>query len=89
MSKKYDLELCELWEFEGYNIGYYSKGHHDKKEFADALKCDYEVEVNNLDKVHQLYAKLYPQWDGDRYQMLFTYSNEHKKGYFPITQYEL
>ena len=37
MSKKYPLDPKVLYEFEGGPMGYWSKGHHDPKEFCKAV----------------------------------------------------
>ena len=79
---KYPLIIEKIIEFEGYGIlGYYSKGYHDKKEFIEAVKADYEYE-GDINNVRHIHIKLSPSYTG---QMLINYKKEPCKGSFPAT----
>lgn len=93
MAKEYKLDVMQLHEIEGeYILGYYSKGHHDKVEFLESLIYDWEVlkyhpvtEEQIQDNIVHKWAKLVPWPEGG---MIFTYSDNYRKGYFPVTQFE-
>ena len=90
MNKQYKLETQILREIDGcITLGYYSYGHHDKSLFAEAVKGDWEpkesVEEIASKSVHK-WVKLVP-WCGTN-QMMFVYSNEYRKGFTPITEFE-
>jgi hypothetical protein len=80
--KKYPLFIECCREFEGYFIlGYYSKGHHDKKEFLDAVMGTYKYKGNMKD-VYHLYAKLTPAPEGG---VMMNYRKQPCRGSFPVT----
>jgi hypothetical protein len=82
---KYPLIIEKIVEFEGYSIlGYYSKGHHDKNEFLEAVKADYEYE-GDIDNVRHTNIKLSPSPTGG---ILINYKKEPCKGSFPATVIE-
>lgn len=94
MVKEYKFDTLPLREVEsGEILGYYTKGHHDVVEFLESLIYDWEILKTNpnlkeedvQDNIKHLWAKLVPYATGG---MMFVYSEEYKKGYFPITQYE-
>lgn len=94
MVKEYKLDVEQLHEIEGHSIlGYYSKGHQDKVEFLESLIYDWEILKTNpnlkeediQENIKHIWAKLVPWATGG---MVFTYSDEYKKGYFPVTQFE-
>jgi hypothetical protein len=89
--KQYKLKTCTIGEIEGCStLGYFSYGHHDKREFADAVSHDWEpVEsIEEIEKrtIHR-WVKTVP-WCGTS-QCMFVYSKEQKKGYAPITVFEI
>jgi hypothetical protein len=82
VMSKYPLKIERVVEFEGVSTtGYYSKGHHDKNEFIEAVKGDYEYE-GNIDDVRHIYIKVLPSPTGG---MLINYRNEPCRGSFPAT----
>lgn len=94
MAKQYALDVQQLHEIEGDCIlGYYSKGHHDHVEFLESIIYDWEVlkyhpkvtEEYIQDNIVHKWAKLVPWATGGS---VFVYSDEYKKGYFPVTQFE-
>lgn len=80
--KNYPLLIEYCTEFEGYSVlNYYSKGHHDKKEFLDAVMGDYEYK-GNIEDVRHLHAKLTPSPTGG---MMMNFKKQQCRGSFPIT----
>ena len=82
VMSKYPLKIERVIEFEGVStIGYYSKGHHDKKEFIEAVKGDYQYE-GNINDVRYIYIKVSPSPISG---MLINYRKEPCRGSFPAT----
>mgnify|MGYP001092670963 CR=1 FL=1 len=85
VMSKYPLKIERVAEFGGIRtIGYYSKGHHDKNEFIEAVKGDYEYE-GNIDDVRHIYIKVSPSPTAPTGGMLMNYRNEPCRGSFPAT----
>jgi len=86
VMSKYPLKIERVVEFEGVSTtGYYSKGHHDKNEFIEAVKGDYEYE-GNVNDVRHLYIKVSPSPTGG---LLINYRKEPCRGSFPATVIEV
>lgn len=84
--KEYPLRIEKVIEFEGCSVmEYYSKGHHDKNEFLDAVRVDYEYE-GNINDVRHTNIKLSPSPTGG---MIINYRKEPCKGSFPATVIEV
>lgn len=59
MTKRYELKIDEVYEFEGYDLFcYMSKGHHDAEEFADVLKGIFDMEAEPKDVSHSYWRNL-------------------------------
>jgi len=89
--KQYKLDTHSIGEIEGCStLGYFSYGHHHKLEFAEAVKGDWEPKesISEIESrtIHE-WVKSVP-WCGTS-QCMFIYSKEQKKGYAPITWFEL
>lgn len=89
--KQHQLKIEELTEVEGCSVvAYLSKGHHHISEFAQAVKTDYNPENSMseiMNRTKHKWAKLVP-WCGTN-QSCYTYSREQRKGYFPVTVFEV
>ncbi|MCF6466367.1 hypothetical protein [Clostridium sp. Cult2] len=84
--KKYPLLIQEVAEFEGCSVmAYYSKGHHNKEEFINAVMGDYDY-VGNIHSVRHTNIKLSPSPTGG---MMVNYRKEPCKGSFPATVIEV
>ena len=82
--KEYPLEVHSMMEW-----GYYSKGHHPKKDFIEAVKNDYEDDISNSNVAH-LWVKVRPALPHEKEEFgrcqFFVDSEKGKRGAFPITQ---
>jgi hypothetical protein len=90
MNKPYKLDTHTLIEIEGCStLGYFSYGHHDNALFANAVKEDWNTKESTEEiasKTEHKWCKSVP-WCGTS-QCMMVYSNEHRKGYAPITVFE-
>lgn len=82
--KKYPLEVEAYLE----NYGYWSKGHHDKQEFVDAVKKEWGEELFS-GAVKYEWARHRPalphERENDGYAWYHVKSEKGMRGAFPIT----
>lgn len=81
--KNYPLEIEAYNE----NYGYWSKGHHDKQAFADAVEQEWEVEIFPAAVAH-VWVRRRPALphERDEYAWFHEAANKGERGAYPITQ---
>ena len=83
--KTYPLEVHSFYD--GY--GYFSKGHHSKEVFADAIKREYgdEICTGRVDHTWQRVRPALPHERDDYGNVQFFEEAKHgARGAFPMTQ---
>lgn len=86
-AKPMSIEIMVDAEYAGRTLAYFSKGHHDKNEFATTLNLEYCVVPNLEDVKHEFYRKT-PAKDCDDVDYRLVESRQGK-GAFAVTIYYL
>ena len=80
--KNYPLEIESYAE----GNGYWSKGHHDKQEFAERLKQEQGLEINPAAVTHEWYRKRPALPHEEEYAWYMESANKGGRGAFPVTE---